>query len=128
MHVVTTYNLITVDITLQKGVTILCGDSGTGKTLLMGAVELFCLENNIACKLLNYRQRDESEELLVQSCEDVEVVLIDNADLFITQSLLDRLDGKYVVVSLKDLSKVNTMNVTECEVNYSDRKVTLEVL
>ena len=42
MNIVTEFNSINVDVTLNEGVNLLSGDSGTGKTLMMQVVEFYC--------------------------------------------------------------------------------------
>ena len=48
MVINTIFNGITVNVELNKGVNLLSGNSGTGKTLLMQAIELYCLNEGIS--------------------------------------------------------------------------------
>lgn len=122
------FNGIRIDAEINAGINLLSGDSGTGKTLLMQAIELYCSENNIKYTFLNYRQRKNSEEQIEYLCNDSDIVIIDNADLFLRQSLLDRLQkiNKYIIISLKDSSKIDCRNITEYLVHYDRLKLKLE--
>ena len=60
-----TFNGININAEIMEGVNVLSGDSGTGKTLFMQAVEFYCEENDIKYTFLNYRQRKNSEEQIV---------------------------------------------------------------
>lgn len=122
------FNGIDVEAELKVGVNLLSGDSGTGKTLLMQAVELYCAENEIKYTFLNYRQRESTVEQIVALCNTSEVVIIDNADLFISEKLISELTktSKYLLVSLKDSTKIDERNITEFIVHYEDMKLRLE--
>lgn len=122
------FNGIRIDAEINAGINLLSGDSGTGKTLLMQAIELYCSEKNIKYTFLNYRQRKNSEEQIEYLCNDSDVVIIDNADLFLGQSLLDRLQkiNKYIIISLKDSSKIDCRNITEYLVHYDRLNLKLE--
>ena len=56
------------------------------------------------------------------------MILIDNADLFITEELMKELKkiGKYILISLKDATKIDASNITEFLVHYENRKLRLE--
>lgn len=128
MNIVTEFNSINVDVTLNEGVNLLSGDSGTGKTLLMQVVEFYCLENDIRYAFINYRQARYTFEQIISDCNGAEMILIDNADLFITEELMKELKkiGKYILISLKDATKIDASNITEFLVHYENRKLRLE--
>lgn len=122
------FNGIDVDIDLKDGVNLLSGDSGTGKTLVMQAIELFCASNNISCTFLNYRHRNLSEDQIITSCASSRIILIDNADLFITQNILNEVrdSSDCIVLSLKDSSKIDGRNITEYLVDYGNLQLRLK--
>lgn len=122
------YNGIDVEAELNTGINLLSGNSGTGKTLLMQVVELYCLENRIKYTFLNYRNRENSIDQLSKLCEHSDVIIIDNADLFVTEQLISELKkgSKYILISLKDSTKIDEHNITEFIVHYENMKLRLE--
>lgn len=122
------FNDIDVEVELSAGINMLSGDSGTGKTLLMQAVELYCAENKIKYTFLNYRNRDNSIEQLLTLCDKSEVIIIDNADLFISEKLVSKLKekSKYLLISLKDSTKIDERDIIEYIVHYKAMLLRLE--
>lgn len=122
------FNGIDVEAFLKEGINLLSGDSGSGKTLFMQAVELYCLENNISYTLLNYRQHDKSTKQLEVLCGNSEIILIDNADLFVSAELIKILKktSKYILLSLHDTTKIDERNIAEFIVHYNNLKLRLE--
>lgn len=122
------YNGITVDCTFYPGVSILSGYSGDGKSLLMKAVELYCLNKGISCQLCDYNMNLEPEDIMYINCMNHDVILLDNTDLYLTQGLLDRLKRftKFIIISIKDTWEQNFAVMPEYMVQYSNGKVTIK--
>jgi len=108
---------------------LLSGYSGTGKTFLINAIELYCLNNKIKYAHVDYKFRDTKEEIIEGYCSDAEVILLDNADLYLTNDLLSALrkDNKFIIMCMKDTSGLDMADVDEYIVNYKDKKITVEV-
>ena len=123
-----TFNDITIEAEIFKGVNLLSGNSGTGKTLLMQSIELYCANNNIKYAFLNYRNKDNTKEQIISLCQNTDIVMIDNADLFITNDIIREIleISNYIVISLKDSSKIDGRKIRECIVHYDCLKLTLE--
>jgi chromosomal replication initiation ATPase DnaA len=128
MNISLTFNGINIDVSINSGVNILSGDSGTGKTLLMQAVELYCLQNDIKYTFLNYRCNGKNDEQIEALCKNSDLILIDNADLFINEELLSKLrdSSKYILMSLKYITKIDDTDATEFLVHYDNLKLQLE--
>ena len=128
MQIKQIFNGIDVEVEINAGTNVLSGDSGTGKTLLMQALELYCAENNIKCTFLNYRQRNSTIEQIVTLCSTSDVVIMDNADLYANHELLGKLQtmSKFILISLKDLSKIDSRDITEYLVHYSNLQLRVE--
>ena len=103
MVINTIFNGITVNVELNKGVNLLSGNSGTGKTLLMQAIELYCLNEGISYTFGKSEFANYAPEQIVSICSNSDVVLLDNADLYITEDLLKEIKcgDKLIVISLK---------------------------
>ena len=128
MQIKQIFNGINVEVEINAGTNVLSGDSGTGKTLLMQALELYCAENNIKYTFLNYRQRNSTIEQIVTLCSTSDVVIMDNADLYANQELLGKLQTmcKFILISLKDLSKIDSRDITEYLVHYDNLQLRVE--
>ena len=61
-------------------------------------------------------------------CSNSDVVLLDNADLYITEDLLKEIKcgDKLIVISLKISNKISMKNVREYLVNYEKMYLSLE--
>lgn len=107
---------------------MLSGYSGTGKTFLMQAVELFCMDNSINCIYCNYRFKGYDNDQIEKACKNAEVVLLDNADLYLNNELFLWLKetGKLLIICMKDTSKIDMENVHKYIVNYENKMVSVE--
>ena len=67
-------------------------------------------------------------EQIVSICSNSDVVLLDNADLYITEDLLKEIKcgDKLIVISLKISNKISMKNVREYLVNYEKMYLSLE--
>lgn len=72
------------------GITFLPSECGAGKTYYLCRLYDYLLNNNIKTVLINYRQLMLSEEQRVASCENSEVVLLDNIELYCTDEFINR--------------------------------------
>lgn len=69
----------------------LTSNSGDGKSYLFNLLYMFYLDTDTKVVLINYTRIRDSEESIFSSCKDADVVLLDNADLYLTDSLVDKL-------------------------------------
>lgn len=122
-----TYNGIHINVQLDYKLNFLIGDSGTGKTLLMSAVDLHCLNNNISCRLCNYNDANLTESQLLNICNNSDVVLLDNADLYLTNNLLENIlqSASIVVVSMKDTSSLDCGDSKQYFIEYEHLELSM---
>ena len=98
-----------------------------GKTLLLSAIELYCRNQGIRCYLCDYHAQDLSEEQICAICSGMQVLLLDNADLYLTPELLEKLKcTNYVIISMKHLFGFDLFSSTSCLVHYNNKQLTLE--
>ena len=116
------YNGININVFFDSKLNILVGNSGTGKTLLMSALDLYCLNNNIKCRLCNYNDANLSKEQIMTVCKGSDVLLLDNSDLYVDDELLKKLLGtsKIIIMSMKDTSGIDTDQSEQYLVEYND--------
>lgn len=122
------YNGISINATFRNRINILSGYSGTGKTLLMQAAELFCMNNNIKCTYCDFRCAQLSEEQIENLCKNSQVIMFDNADLYLTNSLLNkfRTQDKIIIICMKNTCKLDMYNVQKYLVTYENLSLTIE--
>lgn len=120
------YNGIKIEAEFLNKINIFNGYSGTGKTLLMKATELYCMNNKISCRYCDYRCQDLEEDQIINYCKNAEVILLDNADLYLTNDLLEKLKDKFIVICMKDTSVIDMLDTTEYIVHYENQKLTIE--
>lgn len=99
--------------------------SGTGKTFLFNTLNEHLKNSGIGSVLINGELLNnlQGDSIIIEnSClsEDVDVVILDNADLYLTQSFLDLLQqhNKRVLISLKDISRFSFKNFGFYKVMY----------
>lgn len=120
---------VMVESALPQGVVILRGNSGSGKTFFMNALAAYCETNVIPYYMCNSQAGRFVDEAIIKSSEGCKMVLLDNADLYLTNDLLKCLRDKveYIIISKKQLFNIDTDNVYYALVHYENNYLTLEV-
>lgn len=128
LEIKTIYNGININGTFRKGLNILVGYSGTGKSLLLAAVDLYCIQNDIKCILCNYNDAILSEDKIINICRGFDIVLLDNADLYITNDILINIRNmaEIVIMSMKNTSAISTGDAREYIVEYDKLRLDAE--
>lgn len=128
MKIITKFNSIDIEANLTGKINILEGNSGTGKTLLMKAIKLYCADNNISYRHLDYENRNDTVEQLTSYCNNAQIITIDNADLFISDELLESLckTAKLIIVSLKQTHLISMDKTHTYIVHYENNNLSLE--
>lgn len=121
------FNGIDIEVNFNPGTHILEGHSGTGKSLLLEAINLFCLNNNKTCRYLNFNNRHNTKETILTICGRSEVVLLDNADLYLTDEILRELkaENRFIIISVKDTAELDISEDNFYEVQYQNQKLRL---
>lgn len=122
------FNTININTSFDAGVNILSSPSGTGKTLLISALDTYCMLSEYKNTLLNYNDARKTIDQLVSLCKDSDIILIDNGDLFDIDSLLKQIrdPDKIIIVALKNTYKIDMTTVREYLVHYENLHVTIE--
>lgn len=122
------YQGVNVDVHFSNGCNMLSGYSGTGKTFLMQAIELFCMNNSIDCVYCNYRFNGYTSDQIKEVCKNAEVVLLDNADLYLNNELFlwFKKTDKLLIICMKDTSAIDMEDVYKYIVNYENKMITIE--
>lgn len=121
------YSGIIFDINIQDKINLFTGYSGTGKTFAFGAIQEYLKSNNVNTIYFDYRQIDYTTEQLISLCKNREVVILDNADLYTTQELLDYLinSDKIIMCSIKNRYKYRFKAFGTYDINYENTRLVI---
>lgn len=108
------------DVTFTEGVTIIKDDSGTGKSFLFDTLIGELRERGIIFKFLDYRSRENARDILLDLDSECSVVILDNADLYLTKDIFRHLKDtvKYALIVTKDTGDLPIEDVTFSAVDY----------
>lgn len=119
---------IDMSIKFTEKINLLAGYSGTGKTLLMKAITLYCSNNKIPYRYIDYNNKGMGKDEILAYCKSARVVMLDNADLYISDSLLSDIskNADIVILSLKQTQLISMDKVKQYIVRYDNMKLSLE--
>jgi ABC-type transporter Mla maintaining outer membrane lipid asymmetry ATPase subunit MlaF len=102
-------------------------DSGTGKTFLFSNLRNYCLNNNIDFTFIDYNYSNKSENDIISVCHNCsEIVIFDNADLYLTSNIINNITAKLVVASLKSSIGLRTEETGNYELVQKDNVISLK--
>ena len=101
---------IALHVDLSDQVAILFSDSGTGKTFLFQMLASYFVIHGIPYEKFDYSSENKELAWFQQSMKKADVVLLDNADLYMTKALFRDLksSGKQVVISIKHTERLGS--------------------
>ena len=114
------YGSIEVKVDLKDKICVFFDMSGTGKTFLFTMLKSYFLDTGISfisVDYTNYKILDSYD-----FSDDINVIILDNADLYMNEKLFSNLDAseKLVVMSIKDIGNLNQKNMGFYRVIYKD--------
>jgi hypothetical protein len=88
---------VNFNVSFTDRICFLRSASGSGKSLLLRAIASYCETHEISCVLVNYNFE---QDCIYQSCTGKEVILLDDAELYLTQELFAAIRdlGKMLIV------------------------------
>lgn len=94
---------ISLNINIADRVAIFLDGAGTGKTFMFQMLASYCVINNIPYEKFNYSSENKDFEWFKLSIKKADIVIMDNADLYMTPELFDYLKScdKQVLISIK---------------------------
>ena len=79
--------LVTFDIKVRDGITVIAGDSATGKTLFFKEKQLYCQRyNDKSIIFINYTNKEDFIRVLTDDTSN-KVVFVDNADIVVPRDI-----------------------------------------
>ena len=101
---------INLHIDVTDKIAILWSDSGTGKTFMFHMLESYFVTKGITYRKFDYNVEGQDIEWIKQGIEKADIILLDNADLYMTRELFEYLksSGKQAMISIKHTEKLGS--------------------
>ena len=110
-HFSTVHTSFVVDFTFTNNITILMGDSGTGKTATFSFIrECMAVNSKILC-LDNYDYQKDIKEIISQT--EGKLVVIDNADILLNEYLIIGRNPKNLFATKENLFELVSEKIGE---------------
>ena len=126
-HFSTVHTSFVVDFTFTNNITILMGDSGTGKTATFSFIrECMAVNSKILC-LDNYDYQKDIKEIISQT--EGKLVVIDNADILIDDDIRRFINFEFSNQYMLFLRNCDGLNVSDKSfkiLHLEDKKITLQ--
>jgi ABC-type ATPase involved in cell division len=115
------------DLQFKDDICFLLDNSGTGKTFLFSVLRNYCYSNDISCKVLDYNVIGDSEEEIINSCkEHRDILIFDNADLYLSKNILENVNATLIIASVKNAVKIRTDNSGNYRLIQNDKVVSVK--
>ena len=123
-------NHLSVSVHLQNKIYVQMGNSATGKTYIFSLIKQFCLVNNMICCSYDYNCKDINDIIYeIKNKKALNIILFDNADLYLTQQLADFLATLNVPIVLNSRLKYKFFNTSDLiclHTKYTDNSIIME--
>lgn len=117
-------NDVFVNCSFGSGVYVFQSESGSGKTFFFQIVASVCNEKGVSCKFFHSSSINLSSDNIIKSANDFDVVIFDNADLYLTQRIVDNIrDDQIVFISMKYPFKLNIKNRKLIAIRYDGSSI-----
>ncbi len=80
----------------------------------------------LPCRVSVYNFADYTNEQIIELSKNVEVVLLNNADLYLNNDLFSWFKQKLFIVCMKDTTGLDMDGVHKYITNYKDEQITIE--
>lgn len=98
-------NGIDFDISFEDDINVIKGASGTGKTFLFNVISSYCTNNKISYAFIDYKFVASGDESLILShCMNKDIIILDNADLYLNPELFEQIKGVGATIILSKKS------------------------
>lgn len=115
-------NTTQFDIDFTDKICVLYDNSGTGKTYLLTVLRDYAVRMKLKFCSFNYEAENISEQDIINIVKDKELVLFDNADLYLTNNILKICKDNSIttIISLKDVVSYDLKESGYYRVIYKD--------
>ena len=119
------YNNLPATVNLEDNICYLLGDSGTGKTFIFSIIDYYCSINQIKCVNVNYAIASAMGKDLISICNRHDIVILDDADLYITNDILKQIKAKHILVGIKSQFGLTKADAGLYRVKYTEDSIDL---
>ena len=121
LHLNEVFNKIHFDVLFIDKINLFSGLSGEGKTFLFMVLDEYLLESGVSYSHFDSRYTNYSEDQLISLCVNKDVVIFDNADLYLTQRILDYVfkNVDIFIISIKFYCRLRFDLFNFYAINYS---------
>lgn len=116
-------NGVMFKVHFKHKINVIKGSSGTGKSFLFSELLQKCNRDNVPAVLIDYRVLTSSNVHLIEAmCKGKQVVLLDNADLYLTSELFDKIRSmdNVIVMSKKTTFGLNMKDARQYVIEYNN--------
>ena len=116
---------VPLSIALEDKFCIFNGNSGDGKTFLFRVIKSLCIPRNLKCVYVDYNYKDSTIDGFAGLFKDADIVCLDNAELYITDELIQLLDSldTLVLLSLKYRDPLMFKEFCEYTVKFNEEGI-----
>lgn len=110
-------------INFADRINVIKGASGTGKTFLFSMISAYFTSNKISYAFIDYKfLASGDEELIFSHCVNKELILLDNADLYLTSELFDKIRNldATIILSKKSTFGLNMDDAHLYTIDYTN--------
>lgn len=114
------------DVKFSDKINIIRGESGTGKTFLLKTIESFCANNSIPYASIDHKFLASNDvDLIYMHCINKDIILLDNADLYLTPELFNKILSlnKTVIMSKKSIYGLNAADIHLYSIEFTESEL-----
>lgn len=118
-----TMNGVDFDINFKDRINVIKGASGTGKTFLFNMISSYCTSNKIPYAFIDYKfLASGDEDLIFYHCRNKKLIILDNADLYLTSELFNKIRNlnATIILSKKSTFGLNMDDAHLYTIDYID--------
>ncbi len=120
------------DIQFKNGISLIVGDSATGKTFMFKQLSKYCSWKKIPCVLYNHSICDKSIGYIknMYNEEKPKLVFVDNADIILNESFVEFLkqlpNDTSIIISIKRQYGLRLEPCQYLDIHYDGKTLTTE--